>query len=242
MAHIYFGSAVSKVASSLSSNSKVDFYEGDKLPSDYSCSFTCAEILARGYCNYGIGSCSNYATGPFTDYCRESCFKCNRNSDCHHRYQKNGIILDDNGICKYGICHQNNEEESSIKFVEYEDVDDNFDSETHVDGGIFQSPSNNAEQVSSRSCSPTIRLCSKVNGITVCKRGTLWIRRNFNKDAQSWRVISPFLSNGKKNCCFQIFEYPKHSKQGRSKIIKPGDTEKIDWNIRSIKVSENTCN
>ena len=112
---------------------------GDKLPSDYSCSFTCAEILAKGYCNYGIGGCSSYATGPFTDYCRESCckipntyifirkrslnvlnriiwskfctnynfiVKCNQNSDCHHRYQKNGIIVGNNGICKYGICHQ----------------------------------------------------------------------------------------------------------------------------------------
>jgi len=244
MAYIYFGLVASKVTNSLSSNSKLDSYEGDKLPSDYSCSFTCAEILAKGYCNYGIGGCSSYATGPFTDYCRESCFKCNQNSDCHHRYQKNGIIVGNNGICKYGICHQKNEEESSMQFVEYEDVDDMSDSETHVDGGIFQqSPSNNAETISSRSCSPNIRLCSKVNGISVCKKGKLWIRRNFNEDAETWRVISPFVtSNGRKNCCFQVFEYPKYSKQGKSKIIRPGDKEKIDWNIRSMKVSKKTCN
>ena len=90
-------------------------------------------------------------------------------------------------------------------------------------------------------CYPSIRLCTKVNGIPVCKKAKVWKRSNFKKDATSWEVISPLTTwKGRRNCWFEIFEYPNYSEQGEHKTIKPGSYETITWNIRSLRIKNMT--
>ena len=91
-------------------------------------------------------------------------------------------------------------------------------------------------------CKPDIRLCSEMNYIPTCKKGRVWIKLNFNEDAESWSIITPLItSQGRKNCCFEIYEFKDYSKEGRSKIIKPGSTEDIFWKIRSLKPLKEKC-
>ena len=89
------------------------------------------------------------------------------------------------------------------------------------------------------SCKPNIQLCSKANGEPVCKKGRVWIRQNFNNNAESWKIKTPLMgSQDKRSCNFQVFEYPRFSKQGRYEVIKPGTTVEIFWNIRSLRHSK----
>ena len=91
-------------------------------------------------------------------------------------------------------------------------------------------------------CKPSIRLCTNINDIPTCKKGGVWMKQNFNDDADSWKIITPLItSQGRKNCCFEIYEFKDFSKQGRYKIIKPGVTEDIFWKIRSLKISNEKC-
>ena len=90
---------------------------------------------------------------------------------------------------------------------------------------------------------PNIRLCTNLNEIPICKKGRVWIKRNFNDDMESWKVITPvtLTSQGRRNCCFEVYEFKDFSKQGRYKTIEPGVTEHIPWKIRSLKKLNETC-
>ena len=68
------------------------------------------------------------------------------------------------------------------------------------------------------------------------------MRQNFNEDAESWKITTPYdESQGRSNCCFEIYEWKNFSKQGKHEIIKPGTKKEIWWNIRSLKQSNKKC-
>jgi len=152
--------------------------------------------------------------------------------------------------CKDGILNQDEERTDcggscpacpEFEFVQY-DLNDDSSDDNEFDGGILtggiikddeNSPNNELP------CKPSITLCSKVNGQPVCKKGGVWMRQNFNKDAESWRIKTPLMtSQGRRNCHFELYEYPGFSKQGEHKLVKPGTNEEIFWNIRSLRKSK----
>jgi len=124
-----------------------------------------------------------------------------------------------------------------LEFVEY-DLNDDSSDDNAFDGGI--NTDDIVEGANNKlPCKPSITLCSKVNGQPVCKKGGVWMRQNFNKDAESWRIKTPLMtSQGRRNCHFELYEYPGFSKQGEHKLVKPGTNEEIFWNIRSLRKSK----
>jgi len=122
----------------------------------------------------------------------------------------------------------------TLEFVDY-DLNEISSGDNEWDGGVFADDKKDTND--KLPCQPSITLCSKeVNGPPVCKKGRAWIRQNFNKDAESWRIRTPFkTSQDKRNCFFEIFEYPRYSKQGHYKLIEPGTDVEIFWNIRSLR-------
>jgi len=147
--------------------------------------------------------------------------------------------------CEDGILNQDEERTDcggscpacpDLEFVEY-DLNDDSSDDNDFDNGVFTDDANSAKN--KLPCKPSITLCSKVNGTHVCNKGGVWRRKNFNKDAESWRIITPDMtSQGRRNCQFELFEYRSFSKQGQYKLVKPGTNEEIFWNIRSMKVEK----
>jgi len=129
----------------------------------------------------------------------------------------------------------------TVRYVEYEDQNENSNDETEADGGVLTDGVAKGKN-NKRLCYPKIHLCSKANGIPVCKKGTAWKRKGFNKSAKSWKIITPLITfQDRSNCCFEVYEYPNYSKQGKHRIIKPGTKEEIFWNIRSLRKSNKKC-
>ena len=91
-------------------------------------------------------------------------------------------------------------------------------------------------------CIPKLTLCSDIDGVPECHIARIWQREGFNPNAKSWKIDSPGFTTGKAtNCCFELYEYPSHSRSGKTEIITPGTTKTIMWNIRSLKVSKENC-
>ena len=89
-------------------------------------------------------------------------------------------------------------------------------------------------------CRPKLTLCTEVNDTPLCRPGLYWIHHGFNKTrinhTKTWRIISPLMTTKNNiNCNFLIFEYPRHSRAGKTEKIVPGTSKDILWNIRSLK-------
>jgi len=93
-----------------------------------------------------------------------------------------------------------------------------------------------------RPCQPRLTLCSDINGRNYCDLARKWKSWNFNSGAWRWTIQSPsFGPDGRRNCCFEIFEHKHRSIAGRSEVIRPGTHKQIYWNIRSFKMSRENC-
>jgi len=157
----------------------------------------------------GIGTC------PYNNYC----------PDNKKRFSGRGSIT------KKAKEDLSDDEIENLEWVEYDWADT-----AAFDGGVLNSDKIDNDE---ESCKPAIQLCSKVDGVPVCKKGIVWMRQNFNKDAESWKITTPYMtSQGKRNCYFEVFEHKRFSKQGKYKLIKPGTNIQIDWNIRSLRYSK----
>jgi len=153
-------------------------------------------------------------------------------------------------VCCANGCKPKNRprelEDPDIIYVRYEEYEyipyepEGKGDKDDIYGGLLN---DNVKPIeNSRACHPKLRLCSKVRGVPVCRKAVSWQRDNFNKNAASWTIKSPLVtSRNKTNCCFKIYEYPGYSIQGNYKLIKPGTSEEIFWNIRSLKKSEESC-
>lgn len=89
-------------------------------------------------------------------------------------------------------------------------------------------------------CKPKLALCSDVDNMPLCMPGRYWIHHGFNKTSidptKKWKIVSPLMTTrNHTNCNFVIFEYPRHSRAGRTEKILPGTSKDIPWNIRSLK-------
>jgi len=146
------------------------------------------------------------------------------------------FFSDGEGCAGSGTRANEDDEIENLEWVEY-DLTDTSSDDNNFDGGIYTD--NKKTPNDELSCKPNIELCSKVDGEPVCNKGRVWIRLNFNKDAESWKIITPYYgSHDKINCNFVVYEHRRFSKQGRKKLIKPGTTVEINWNIRSLKYSK----